>query len=84
MMQKQIVLTGKQLVILETALNELRNRNIRSEGYLVSLYWQEEIYIVIFKDPSDAPNLRGSGNNMPSFEVELDEDGKVLRAKFSR
>jgi len=84
MMQKQIVLTGKQLVILETALNELRNRNIRSEGYLVSLYWQQEIYIVIFKDPSDAPNLRGSGSNMPSFEVELDEDGKVLRAKFSR
>ena len=81
---RDISLTGPQMRILEVAAAEFRKKGLDVLKYKVSLYRAGTSYVVLFEDPDISETQLGSSPRMPSFEVEVDLDYKVLGANFAR
>lgn len=83
-MQAEVIISGKLLLFFQVALRELEKKGLEASKYKVSLYRLEETYVVIFEDPSISLSQRGSSANMPSLEVKMSLDGKVIKSHFGR
>jgi hypothetical protein len=83
-LDKDVSLTGQQLLILDKALDEFNKRGLDVGGYKVSLYKFGDNYIVMFEDPDAPEGQRGSTSEMIGFEVELSSELEVVRSNFSR
>jgi len=81
---REIALEGDQLKLVELALAEFRANGLDSLDYRLSFYRTENGYVAIFEDPNVALGQRGSSPNMPSFEVELNDNLEVIRSNFMR
>jgi len=83
-MIEETSLCDKQLAMIEVVVLELKKHDIDVLNYQLFLYRADKSYVVLFDDPERSPSLRGSSPNMPTFEVEMDGDLKVLRSNFAR
>ena len=83
-MQAEIAISGKQLRYFQIASEVLEKNGLKASKYKINLYRFDSSYVVLFEDPSTLPTQRGSGDNMPSFEVEIDLNGRVIKSNFSR
>jgi hypothetical protein len=83
-MKNELTITGKQYLLIELAVLEFKKRALNIEKYRIGLYKLNDEQIVIFEDPNISPRQLGSSDEMPSFEVVFDREGRLSRAYFSR
>ncbi len=83
-LMEETSLSGQQLAMIEVAVLELKKHDRDVLNYQLSLHSADKSYVVIFDDPKRSHSLRGSSQHLPTFEVKLDSDLKVLRSNFAR
>ncbi len=82
--EKLIRLERQNLQVIDLALAELREAKLDPSNYRMSIYVSENGSTVVFEDPNISPGRRGSSPNMVSFEVEIDNNMKVISSHYVR
>ena|SRR5215468_8676231 len=78
-------ITSASLRLIQSALPELTRYSLKLDGYRITVVQWNGHYGVLFKDLNAPPGCYGScSRDKPAFEVELSEDGEVIRSHFSR
>lgn len=83
-LMEETSLSGQQLAMIEVAVLELKKHDRDFLSYQLFLYRADKSYVVIFDDPKRSLGQGGSSQHLPTFEVEMNDDLKVLKSNFSR
>jgi hypothetical protein len=77
-------IAGTSLKLIQSALPEFTRRGLNNlEGYRIVVTRDNGRHVVLFQDLNAPPGL-GSRGEKPGLEVELNEDGAVVRSYFPR
>lgn len=78
-------IAGGSLRIIEAALPKFEERGLKLDKYAVSVFEQEDSFVVVFDDPQRPQGRRGSQADLIAFEVEVEKKGlRVIRANYVR
>ena len=77
-----VVLSGEQLMVLESAVREFRSHDLEVSDYRITLDRVGYGYRVLFEDPEMRRPSLGASSRMHEMRVELTRDARVIEWQF--
>jgi hypothetical protein len=78
-------ISGTTLAVIQAAIPKLEEHDLRVQDYRISVFEMESAFLVLFTDPKQPADQRGSSTALIGFEVEISKAGlQVVRANFMR